>query len=170
MFCSEGNGCAAANALKVMAAAANARMTEERVSGFAAANSVGEELKVMAAAANARMTEERAAKADFARLKKARLERAAKSAAFFRGDKKSAATQLQSLNICIPPGSLGVGINNINGYCTVISKTNQHSPLEVLDIITSLNGINLVECESGVTAWVTLFGACEEFGRTSICE
>ena len=67
--------------------------------------------------------------------------------------------QLQSLNISIPPGSLGVGINKINGYCTVSSKTNQHSLLEVNDIITSLNGIKLVECEGGVTAWVTLFGA-----------
>ena len=58
----------------------------------------------MAAAANARM--------------RMAEERAAKSAAFFREDKKLAATQLQSLKICIPPGSLGVGINNINGYCT----------------------------------------------------
>ena len=69
--------------------------------------------------------------------------------------------QRQSLNISVPPGTLGVGIDKINGCCTVTSKSNQHSsPLEVNDIITSLNGIQLVECEGGggVTAWVTLFG------------
>lgn len=68
---------------------------------------------------------------------------------------------LQSLNISVQPGSLGVCIDKINGCCTVTSKSNQHSsPLEVNDIITSLNGIQLVECEGGggVTAWVTLFG------------
>ena len=51
-------------------------------------------------------------------------------------------TQPQSLKISLPTGSLGVGIfKGTNGQCVVSSKSNVNSPLEVNDIILSLNGI-----------------------------
>jgi hypothetical protein len=44
--------------------------------------------------------------------------------------------------------------------CVVVSKT-EHitTPLEVQDIVVSLNGITLSEVTGGLDAWVTLFGA-----------
>ena len=69
-------------------------------------------------------------------------------------------TSVQPINITLAPGPLGVGITkNKNGQCQISSKANQSSPLEINDIIISLNGIKLAECDGGVNAWVTLFGA-----------
>jgi len=69
-------------------------------------------------------------------------------------------TSIQPINITLAPGPLGVGITkNKNGQCQISSKANQSSPLEINDIIISLNGIKLAECDGGVNAWVTLFGA-----------
>ena len=69
-------------------------------------------------------------------------------------------TSVQPINITLAPGPLGVGITkNKNGQCQISSKANQSSPLQINDIIISLNGIKLAECDGGVNAWVTLFGA-----------
>ena len=43
--------------------------------------------------------------------------------------------------------------------CTVSSKSNPNSPLQVGDVIVSLNGISLKEVEGGMDAWVKLFVA-----------
>lgn len=67
---------------------------------------------------------------------------------------------VQPINITLAPGPLGVGITKNNkGQCQISSKANQSSPLQINDIIISLNGIKLAECDGGVNAWVTLFGA-----------
>ena len=85
------------------------------------------------------------------------------------------------LSISLPPGPLGVAIqrrsaldddphrcrlrddNIIGGLtgqcCVVSSKSDPSSPLEVNDVILSLNGITLSDVTGGVGAWVTLFGA-----------
>jgi len=60
----------------------------------------------------------------------------------------------------LPPGSQGVGIQKAeNGMCVVSSKTNSESPLQVQDVIVSLNGILLSGVEGGVPAWVKQFQA-----------
>jgi hypothetical protein len=87
----------------------------------------------------------------------------------------------ESLSISLPPGPLGVAIQRrssldddphhcrlrddniivgLAGQCCVVSsKSDPTSPLEVNDIIMSLNGITLSDVTGGVGAWVTLFGA-----------
>mmetsp|Transcript_32798 Transcript_32798/g.68981 ORF Transcript_32798/g.68981 Transcript_32798/m.68981 type:complete len:1630 (-) Transcript_32798:512-5401(-) len=80
----------------------------------------------------------------------------------------SSSSQTQQLNLQLPPGPLGVAIKKISstdnshdggGMCTVSSKSNPKSPLEVGDVIISLNGIPLKSVEGGVAAWVKLFVA-----------
>ena len=88
---------------------------------------------------------------------------------------------VESLSISLPPGPLGVAIQKrssldddphrcrfrdddviggLTGRCCVVSsKSDPTSPLEVNDVILSLNGIALGEVTGGVGAWVTLFGA-----------
>ena len=45
---------------------------------------------------------------------------------------------------CFSPGSpLGVGIEDKDGRCVVVGKRDEQTPLEIDDIIVSVNGINL---------------------------
>lgn len=72
-----------------------------------------------------------------------------------------ASSTVQQINISLPAGLLGIGLqkDKSTGACIVTSKTNQSSPLQVGDTITTLNGIKLVDCTGGVKAWATLFKA-----------
>ena len=76
----------------------------------------------------------------------------------------------QQLTISLPTGPLGVPIQsrkqtndaNGSGLCVVSAKSNPSTittttPLEVGDIIISLNGIKLSEVQGGMNAWVKLF-------------
>lgn len=67
----------------------------------------------------------------------------------------------QHLTVKIPTGSLGVTISrDSNGNCRVKSKVNpasSSSPLEVGDVLQSLNGIKLSEVQGAPTAWAKLF-------------
>ena len=70
-----------------------------------------------------------------------------------------ASSSTQTLNIALPTGSLGIGIKlGSDGNC-VVSSALSTSPLQVDDIIVSLNGINLKTVDGGVEALVTLFSA-----------
>lgn len=60
--------------------------------------------------------------------------------------------------VVVPAGDLGVAIKmGINGMCTVVKKTVEDYPLNVLDVIVSLNGIKLAEVQDGEVAWAKLF-------------
>ena len=61
------------------------------------------------------------------------------------------------LDLTLPTGALGVGIQDRDSCCLVVSKINGASPLEVGDTIVSLNGIILNEIEGRMEAWETLF-------------
>mmetsp|Transcript_4648 Transcript_4648/g.10520 ORF Transcript_4648/g.10520 Transcript_4648/m.10520 type:complete len:946 (-) Transcript_4648:127-2964(-) len=82
----------------------------------------------------------------------------------------------QLLNIPLPPGPIGVGIQRgADNHCVVSSKENNNktataSPLEVNDAIISLNGIKLAEVEGGVNAWVILFQAFGTVERNLIVQ
>ncbi|KAL7495665.1 hypothetical protein ACHAWT_005438 [Skeletonema menzelii] len=61
-------------------------------------------------------------------------------------------------DVVIPAGDLGVTIKmGANGMCTVVEKTVEDYPLNVLDVIVSLNGIKLAEVQDGEEAWAKLF-------------
>ena len=46
---------------------------------------------------------------------------------------------------CFSPGSpLGVVIEDKDGRCVVVGKRDEQTPLEIDDIIVSVNGINLI--------------------------
>ena len=63
-------------------------------------------------------------------------------------------------DLVLPPGDLGVTFKmGVNGMCTVVDKTDPDSPLQILDVIVSLNGIKLVDVKDGQQAWVKLFDA-----------
>ena len=71
---------------------------------------------------------------------------------------------MQSLSnleeLILPPGDLGVTFKmGVNGMCTVVDKSMDDSPLQILDVIISLNGIKLVDVKDGEPAWVKLFDA-----------
>ena len=66
----------------------------------------------------------------------------------------------QFFNIQLQPGPLGVCVAKAeNGWWFVSSKSNASSPLQVDDVIVSLNGVKLVDVEGGVKAIVKLFQA-----------
>lgn len=61
-------------------------------------------------------------------------------------------------DLVVPAGDLGVAIKmGANGMCTVVEKTVEDYPLDVLDVIVSLNGIKLAEVQDGEEAWAKLF-------------
>mmetsp|Transcript_38084 Transcript_38084/g.80186 ORF Transcript_38084/g.80186 Transcript_38084/m.80186 type:complete len:97 (-) Transcript_38084:985-1275(-) len=62
------------------------------------------------------------------------------------------------LEIDLAQGSLGVTIREsvVDGSCIIMSKTNDASPLELGDIIVSINGIKLKNVKGGSQAWVSL--------------
>lgn len=76
------------------------------------------------------------------------------------------------VTICLPPGPLGVAIQQSvdNGLCIVTSKSNDDSPLEVNDIIISLNGISLSEVEGGLPSWIKLFEAFASGSRALVVQ
>mmetsp|Transcript_18983 Transcript_18983/g.29286 ORF Transcript_18983/g.29286 Transcript_18983/m.29286 type:complete len:463 (-) Transcript_18983:148-1536(-) len=60
--------------------------------------------------------------------------------------------------LIVPAGDLGVTMKmGVNGMCTVVEKTVEDYPLNVLDVIVSLNGIKLAEVQDGEDAWAKLF-------------
>ncbi|KAL7542598.1 hypothetical protein ACHAXR_012238 [Thalassiosira sp. AJA248-18] len=62
--------------------------------------------------------------------------------------------------VVLPRGSIGVGIRkHKDGNCVVTSRFNAESPLQVQDVIVSVNGIRLSSVEGGVNEWVELFQA-----------
>lgn len=66
------------------------------------------------------------------------------------------------LAIALPTGPLGVGVQvrGDGGMCTVATKSSSATtPLEVGDVIVSMNGIELKNVEGKLASWVTLFGA-----------
>lgn len=70
----------------------------------------------------------------------------------------SPSSELDIVHLVLPPGPLGVGITKAsNGHCIVSSRTNASSPLQVNDVVVSLNGIKLAAVDGGVQAWVKLF-------------
>jgi len=73
----------------------------------------------------------------------------------------------QPLTIYLLPGPLGIGIKmSTTGECIVSSKAPQsRSPLQVGDILLSLNGISLVDVEGGTDAWCKLFSAFDTVER-----
>ena len=84
----------------------------------------------------------------------------------------------QSLTIHVPPGPIGIGVQQqgINGRC-VVTKTfptttsKKPSPLlRVGDVILSLNGITLEDVEGGAGAWVKLFVAFGAVDRKLIVQ
>ena len=73
----------------------------------------------------------------------------------------------QLLTIYLLPGPLGIGIKmSTTGECVVSSKAPQsQSPLQVGDILLSLNGISLVDVDGGTDAWCKLFSAFDNVER-----
>ena len=78
-----------------------------------------------------------------------------------------AASSTQPLTIYLLPGPLGIGIKmSTTGECIVSSKAPQSkSPLQVGDILLSLNGISLVDVDGGTDAWCKLFSAFDNVER-----
>lgn len=79
-----------------------------------------------------------------------------------------ASSSAQPLTIYLLPGPLGIGIKmSTTGECIVSSKAPQSkSPLQVGDILLSLNGISLVDVDDGGTdAWCKLFSAFDNVER-----
>jgi len=78
-----------------------------------------------------------------------------------------ASSSTQPLTIYLLPGPLGIGIKmSTSGECIVSSKAPQSkSPLQVGDILLSLNGISLVDVDGGTDAWVRLFSAFDNAER-----
>lgn len=62
-------------------------------------------------------------------------------------------------DVVAPAGDLGVVIKKgvTNGMCTVVEKSVEDYPLDVQDVIISLNGIKLAEVQDGEEAWAKLF-------------
>lgn len=79
----------------------------------------------------------------------------------------AAASSTQPLTIYLLPGPLGIGIKmSTSGECIVSSKAPQSkSPLQVGDILLSLNGISLVDVDGGTDAWCKLFSAFDTVER-----
>ena len=77
------------------------------------------------------------------------------------------ASSAQPLTIYLLPGPLGIGIKmSTTGECIVSSKAPQsRSPLQVGDILLSLNGISLVDVDGGTDAWCKLFSAFNNVER-----
>ena len=78
-----------------------------------------------------------------------------------------AASSKPPLTIYLIPGPLGIGIKmSTTGECIVSSKAPQSkSPLQVGDILLSLNGISLVDVDGGTDAWCKLFSAFDTVER-----
>ncbi|KAL7550676.1 hypothetical protein ACHAWF_013896 [Thalassiosira exigua] len=68
---------------------------------------------------------------------------------------------ITTVRLSLPPGRLGVGVrrDGPTGSCAIRSRSNRSSPLEVGDVVLSLNGIVLADVEGGVAAWTKLFRA-----------
>jgi hypothetical protein len=76
-----------------------------------------------------------------------------------------------TIELTLQPGSsLGVSIQNSNSSCVVVSKKNPHSPLQVGDVIVSLNGVNLREAQGGMNEWVKLFSTSASGTRNLVVE
>ena len=62
-------------------------------------------------------------------------------------------------DVVAPAGDLGVVIKKgvTNGMCSVVAKSAEDYPLDVQDVIISLNGIKLAEVQDGEEAWAKLF-------------
>lgn len=75
---------------------------------------------------------------------------------------------LSTMQVQIPPGPLGISIkrNQFNGECVVVSKINSTSPLEVGDVLHTMNGIELAKC--GPQAWNQLFKTFENGVRSLV--
>ena len=75
---------------------------------------------------------------------------------------------------CFSPGSpLGVVIEDKDGRCVVVGKRDEQTPLEIDDIIVSVNGINLIgdHCVSGQSkakTWRTIFSHFSKVVRTVV--
>ena len=78
-----------------------------------------------------------------------------------------ASSSTQPLTIYLLPGPLNIGIKmSTTGECIVSSKAPQSkSPLQVGDILLSLNGISLVDVDGGTDAWCKLFSAFDTVER-----
>ncbi|KAL7534170.1 hypothetical protein ACHAXR_005696, partial [Thalassiosira sp. AJA248-18] len=81
------------------------------------------------------------------------------------------------VSVTLPHGPLGVTIQRkgANGQCVVTSKTaysagGPANPLEVKDVIVSLNGIILADVEGGMNAWMTLFQVFDGTGRNLVVQ
>lgn len=74
------------------------------------------------------------------------------------------------ITLRLPPGKLGVDIQRCqaDGSCIVIGKTSETSPLQVGDVIESLNGAVLANVLGGLSVWVQLIGASANHVRTVV--
>lgn len=73
-----------------------------------------------------------------------------------------------TLNLSIGPGSsLGVGVCDRNSSCVVVNKKDPRSPLNVGDVIKSLNGVSLSEA-GGMKEWKTLFASSADRTRNLV--
>jgi len=79
----------------------------------------------------------------------------------------ASSSSTQPITIYLLPGPLGIGIKmSTTGECIVSSKASQSkSPLQVGDILLSLNGISLVDVDGGTDAWCKLFSAFDNVER-----
>lgn len=70
----------------------------------------------------------------------------------------SSNSPMTTLAFALPAGPLGVGIKgNSEGLCYVNTKSNQTSPLNIGDVVVSLNGIKFAQVQGGVEAWKNIF-------------
>lgn len=79
-------------------------------------------------------------------------------------------SQTIELTIELPPGPLGVNIQQSAVYrdCIIISKNEETSPLQVGDVIESINGKRFTNMKGGLQAWVKLLKATSNDARSVV--